>query len=177
MDIKKILALTIIALALFSCMSAASAGLFDFFGGGEVKNQTHTFDGFTLDIPETANVSQSNASSTEGAERHTFTIRMQNESDSSQTYTITVSTSQGSRIVSSVDEYVSNWVSDGASKEGTHGEWTIININGVQKALTSKLTVTYSGYILAKHTGNKLIIIKGTDLNQLEKIADTYKEV
>ena len=89
MDIKKILALTIIALALFSCMSVASAGLFDFFGGGEVKNQTHTFDGFTLDIPETANVSSTNQSET-GVERQFFTIRMQNESDSSKTYTTTV---------------------------------------------------------------------------------------
>ena len=54
MDIKKILALTIIVLAVFSCLSVASAGLFDFLGGGDAKNTTLTFDGFTLSVPDNA---------------------------------------------------------------------------------------------------------------------------
>ena len=33
MDIKKILVIAIIALAVFSCLSAVSAGWFDFLGG------------------------------------------------------------------------------------------------------------------------------------------------
>ena len=51
--------LTIIVLALFSCISASSAG-FNLFDEG--KNQTYQFDGFTLDIPESAKVTYKNES-------------------------------------------------------------------------------------------------------------------
>ena len=93
MDTKKILALTMIVLALFCCIGAASAGLFDFFGGGEVKNQTYTFDGFTLDIPETANVTKTNQSES-GVDRQTYRIKIANESDSSKISTVSVTVSK-----------------------------------------------------------------------------------
>ena len=178
MDTKKILALTMIVLALFCCIGAASAGLFDFFGGGEVKNQTYTFQGFTLDIPETANVTSTNESKT-GVERQSYRIKIANESDSSKTKTVSVVISQGSRVVSSIDEYISNWVSEGAKQEGNFGDWTVININGVpiQGFQNLNITITQTGYVLAKHTGSKLIILKGTDLALLKNMASTYKEV
>ena len=54
MDFKKILALTIIVLAVFSCLSVASAGLFDFLGGDQAKNKTVEFEGFSLSLPDNA---------------------------------------------------------------------------------------------------------------------------
>lgn len=174
MDTKKILALTMIVLALFCCIGAASAGLFDFFGGGEVKNQTYTFQGFTLDIPETANVTSINESKT-GVERQSYRIKIANESDSSKISTVSVTVSKGDRIVSSINEYINNIVNGGGVEEGNYGEWTILNINNLPVAQGS--SATHSGYVLAKHTGEHLIVVKGSDLNQLKKIVSTYKEV
>ena len=175
MNMKKILALTIVVLALFGCMSAASAGLFDWFNSGPA-NQTYTFDGFTLDLPENANITN-NTYNNDGTTRKVSSIELDNSSGGSDYVKVSVAT--GPQLVTSVDEYVSNWVSEGATPEGKYGDWSIININGVKMDFGSNynFNLTYSGYILAKHTGSKLIFIQGDNLAQLKSIVDTYKEV
>ena len=149
MDIKKILTILIIALALFSCMGAASAGLFDFLGGME----SHTFSGFTLDIPSGSNVNE-NYVTINNVTLMTYTIE-------SGSHNLTVYITGGNVV--SKEKYLSNWVSDGATNEGTHGNWTIIKEKD-------------GNYRLAKHGDSKIIEIRGDDLEFLKKIADSYKE-
>ena len=175
MDIKKILALTIVVLALFSCMSVASAGWFDFFGP---SNSTYTFDGFTLDLPENANITDYTDNG-DGYIKKDFDVEWADDSSETGTTYITVSTVTGDSVVTTVDEYVSNWIAEGATSEGEYNGWAIININGVPMDFGDDFdfNITYSGYILAKHTGSKLIMIEGQDLSQLKAIVDTYKEV
>ena len=172
MNIKKILALTVIVLALFSCMSAASAGLFDFFGGE--SNQTYTFNGFTLDIPESAEVSTFNLSRTnsEGyVENYHYTITMENGE------TVNVSSAEGAGIATSIDIYVANLVSGGADLGGTYGDWTIIKTNNIPLSAGDGSIKVNPDYILVKFSGAKIITISGNNLDQLKNIADTYKEV
>lgn len=175
MDIKKILALAIVVLALFSCMSVASAGWFDFFGP---SNSTYTFDGFTLDLPENANITDYTDNG-DGYIKKDFDVEWADENSETGTTYITVSTVTGDSVVTTVDEYVSNWIAEGATSEGEYNGWAIININGVPMDFGDDFdfNITYSGYILAKHTGSKLIMIEGQDLTQLKAIVDTYKEV
>ena len=99
-------------------------------------------------------------------------------SEDGNTTDITVSTVAGGTVVTTVDEYVSNWIAEGATSEGEYNGWAIININGVPMDFGDDFdfNITYSGYILAKHTGSKLIMIEGQDLSQLKAIVDTYKE-
>ncbi|WP_405274084.1 hypothetical protein [Methanobrevibacter sp.] len=52
MDIKKIIALAIVILAVFSCLSAVSAGLFDFLGGDKYLEG----DGAQVKIPSTFSI-------------------------------------------------------------------------------------------------------------------------
>ena len=167
MDIKKILALTIIALALFSCMGAASAGLFDFFGGG--GNQTYTFDGFTLDIPSGATVDQS-TDSDNGVERKIFKVTSDDKN-----FTVTISTGN---IVGSIDEYVANWEAKGGINEGNYSGWTLINLNKAPITTLQQynISLNYTGYIMAKHTGTKLIMIRGEDATFLKNLVGTFKE-
>ena len=176
MDIKKILALTIVVLALFSCMSVASAGWFDFDFFGP-SNATYTFDGFTLDLPDNVNITNYTDNG-DGYIKKDFDIEMEDDSSEFGTSYITVSTVTGDSVVTTVDEYVTNWVNEGATSEGTYNGWSIININGVPMDFGTDydFNLTYSGYILAKHTGTKLIFIEGQDLDQLKAIVDTYAE-
>ena len=177
MNIKKILALTIVVLALFSCMSVASAGWFDFFGS---INDTYTFDGFTLDLPKNTLVTNFTDNG-DGYVKIDFYVNM--PSEDGNTTDITVSTVVGGTVVTTVDEYVSNWIAEGATSEGEYNGWAIINIDNVpydlfdDDEMNDQLNLTYSGYILAKHTGSKLITIEGHDLEQLKSIVDTYKEL
>ena len=116
MDMKKILALAIVVLAVFSCMSVVSAGWFDFLGGG-TNNATFTFDGFTLDLPENANITNETTVE-DNYEQILYEINWTDDGSKDTTY-ISVCSANGSDLVDSVDEYVSNWVSEGAKSEGT----------------------------------------------------------
>ncbi|MCR5026476.1 MAG: hypothetical protein K6A34_03420 [Methanobrevibacter sp.] len=151
MDIKKILALTIIALALFSCVSVASAGLFDFLSGGEMES--HTFSGFTLDIPSGSKVNENYVS----ANNHS--LRTYNIESSKQNFTINVI--EGN-VVSKVS-YITKWITNGAKNEGNHGDWTIIKEEN-------------NSYHLIKHGNSRIIEISGSDLDFLKKVASSYKE-
>ena len=178
MDIKKILALTVIVLAVFSCMNVASAGLFDFLlGPSEAANQTYAFDGFTLDIPETANVTK-NVTVGDGYNQTDYSINWTSGDNSKNVTNIGVSVAKGSVIVTTAEEFVYNWVADGAKSLGNYSGWSVIDVNGVPVKLFQDygLNFTYSGYMLAKHTGSELIVIEGDDLALLKNIADTYKK-
>lgn len=180
MNVKKFLAITVIVFTVFCCLSVSSAGLFDFLGGGEVKNATFTFDGFTLDLPENANITN-NTTTNNSITSNEFEIKWTNGGNENNTTKIYIDTSVGSNLVPTVDEYVNNCVKDGAKSEGKYGNWSIININGVKnkafESLDIELNITYSGYIFAQMKDSKLITIEGQDLDELKHIVDTYKEV
>ncbi len=151
MDIKKILALTIIALALFSCMGAASAGLFDFLFEATEK---HNFNGFTLDIPDGSKVRQYSLPNVGNYTLKAYIVK-------SDKHNLTVYVSEGSNLK---EKYLSNWVSDGATNVGSHGNWKIIK----EKS---------GSYCLVKYGNTRTVELHSKDLDFLKRVADSFKEV
>ena len=173
MNIKKILALTIVVLALFGCMSAASAGLFDWFKS-EPANETYNFTVCSFQLPENASIT--NYTKTYGGtyQEKIYTASFGSVEDNNKG-TATIVIMNGSTLVTSINEFIKNWESDGGVSEGTYGDWCIINIDNV--TLSDYTNSTFNGYILAKHNGNNIVSIRGENLTMLKKIVDTYQPI
>ncbi len=152
------MALAIIVLAVFFCMSAASAGLFDF--GGDKLSQTYKFDGFTLNLPQNAEVVPTNH--THQSSKGVYNgVEYEIKSDSQN---FTVSVDKGEGIGENITEYISIWEEDGATNEGSYGDWSIMKLaNGK--------------YRLAKFEGSTVITISGNNLDFLKNVTDTYKKI
>ncbi|MCR5026480.1 MAG: hypothetical protein K6A34_03440 [Methanobrevibacter sp.] len=170
MDIKKILALLIIALALFSCLGAASAGLFDFFGGGP-KNQTYTFDGFTLDLPEGSQINDTKQSSA-GINFHEYLVFFPTNANGTS---INVIIYTGDNLVKTVDEYVNSLTTNGAKFVDKYGNWSIVDVRNFTSPTEHNTNVT--GYLIITRTPNSFVVIRGDSPEQLKGIVDTYKTV
>ena len=169
MDTKKILALTLIVLELFSCMSVASAGWFDWFGGSkELQNQTYTIEGMKVDLPE--NATMFNISSTSnGVYSNTYYISWGNASDGNNG-SIDIGYATGSNLVRSADEFIQNWADLGAKSEGSYKDWVIINRDGVPYSSGSG---SYSGYILGNYRNGSMYLLMGDNLTFLKSVIDT----
>ena len=164
MNIKKILALAIVVLALFSCLNVASAGIFDVFdniGGDSGGNETFTINGFTVDLPKGSTISDSK-STEDGVTTESYYVSLKDSSKS-----VTIEVFYGPNCVDTVDEYVSNWLSNGSGQSfGYYNGWAVI------KEGTGSSTM----YELVIQDGSRFISIYGDDLPLLKSIADTYKK-
>ena len=164
MNYKKILSLTIVVLAIFCCINAASAGFLDFLGGEPAAtNQTFNFSGYSLVFPSDAAITNDSYTTESGIEVDSYIV-----SASGDTYIIEVS--KGSAMVTSAQEYARNMVNnDGASINNSYGNWTVIDF-------TSAGNTTYSNYVLANYIDGTLFEIQGDDLDKMKSIVDTFKK-
>ena len=167
MDIKKILALTIIVLAVFSCMSVASAGLFDFLGGDDAKNTTLTFDGFTLSVPDNAKM-VNNTTVQNGINFKEYGVEYNNGNDTF----LFVLLANGTGMINSADTYKNNWISLGAKDGGNYRGWSIIDMS----TLESQQSKDSMKYAFVKKTNSSFVVLGGPDLAELKKVSDTFKE-
>lgn len=171
MDIKKVLALAIIVLAVFSCMTTVSAGLFDFLGGGDqVKNATYKFDGFTLTFPEGATF-KNNTTELTGItfDQRAFAF----QPDAKNTVCMIALKANGSGTVKSVEAYKNAALAQGATDGGKFGDWTIIdfhNTTGVKSTNSS-----FFGLVKERPDGS-FVVLEGEKLDDIKKVAGTYKE-
>lgn len=170
MKFNKIATLAIIVLAAFLCLNVASAGLFDFLGGGqpEIVNETYTLGGFSVELPKNTSIINFTTNE-EGVNGTTYFI--QDYAHNNTTCSITVG--EGSNLVTSIDDYVQNMLDKGAIKQENHGNWTVLNLNNYRFEDGSK----DSGYVLAMHEGSRIIMMRGQDLGYLQNLSDTYKKV
>lgn len=171
MKLNKIATLAIIVLAAFLCLNVASAGLFDFLGGGEpeIVNETYTLDGFSVVLPKNTSIINFTLPNNDGVNGTTYYIQDYAHNNT----TCSISVGEGSNLVTSIDDYVQNMLDKGAIKEANHGNWTVLNVNNYRFDDGSK----DSGYVLAMHEGSRIITISGEDLGYLQNLSDTYKKV
>ncbi len=165
MDRKKIFAIAIVVFAVFCCLSVASAGLFDFLGGGSAPaNKTVTFDKvFSLQLPGDAVITNKTTNSTIVEVRHDIT-------SNATKLDCRVTTSNGT-LIKSAQEYAESIVASSGKSLGNHSGWIELNTTSVPDEITPMK------FVLTKSEGNNLITIEGNNLTQIEHIADTYKKV
>lgn len=166
MNMKKILAIAILVLAVISCMNVASAGFFDFLtGNSQPETEMYKFDGFSLELPKdsTAVENQTNV-----AGIHVKSSILTSKAANSTLY---VASLTGDNLVSSADEYVNIWVAEGASDAGKYKDWSVADLSTVKDQNT-----TYGKFMLVKHDGSQIVLLEGDNLTSLKNIADTYKK-
>lgn len=168
MDRKKIFAIAIVVFAVFCCLSVASAGLFDFLGGGSapVKNKTVTFEkAFSVQLPEDS-VIKNNTTINDGT-IYEITYYIHSNSTNS-TYRVTTS---NATLAGDAQAYAEKVVASSGKAIGNHSKWMELNTTKVPDQITPM------NYILTMSDNGQLFTIQGNNLSQLEHVADTYKKV
>ena len=74
-------------------------------------------------------------------------------------------------IAKSKEVFVNNLVSNGAVLIENHGNWSLLDVNGLPRSNGGN----YSGYSITTHTGDALILIRSSDVELLKRVVDTYK--
>ena len=176
MNIKKILILTIIVLAVFSCLSVANAGVFDFLGGDAQQNATYKFDGFTLDFAKDAEFANTTTKLPTGEAKIYAAKYEPNGKDSK---VIVIEALSGEGFSKSIDEFKNTWIADGAKDMGSYNNWTILDFQSMSKSTIDSygIDLNTTSYGMAIHSGSKVIVIEGNDLEEMKKVADTFKEI
>ena len=167
--------LIIIAIAVIVVI-AAVVGFFVFSGGQQdIVYEPYSFYGCTFDLPEnTSMLLEFNDTSSGGVQIDTYGFNYKsnnrNISEYNESFYVELEIAHGGNIISSVADYVSNVAKDGAVKEGTYGDWTIINIENYSS------TYDYPGdYFLVSTDGSAFYNLCGDDLVILKEIADSFK--
>ena len=172
MNKKRIFAIAIVALVVFCCLNVASAGWFDFLGGGSqtVNNKTVSFDNiFSLQLPEDAVITKN--TTINNTEVGILEIT-HNVSSNSSNYTGRITTCNGPGLVGTAGIYANNLVSNGGALLPAHGDWTVINTTAINNT-----DIAPYNYILAIRDEANLLTIEGDNLTQLEQMADTYIKI
>ena len=167
MNKKKIFAVAIVVLAVFCSLSVASAGLFDFLGGGSqtVSNKTVSFDSFTLQLPE--DTTFNNRTALDDGQIKVMIFEAQSKAANMN---IRVSTTTGQGLIHSAQRYADNMVADGGVILENHSGWIVLDLSHASQ------TETPMKYLLTLHDGSCLITIEGNNVTELEHIADTYQK-
>ena len=134
------------------------------------NNEPYTFEGFTLDLPKDCSVSNTTTTDEED-----YTVNSYEIHSDKLDYPVTVKVMKGANLVSSAEEFAVNVMDThpGATTLPSHGQWKTINCTKVNVNGQS----VNQGYVMAYHTGDKLVAIVCEDLDLLNEIADTFKEI
>lgn len=167
MNRKKIFAIAILVLAVFCCLSVASAGFLDFLGGGSqtVNNKTVSFDGFTLQLPE--DTTFNNRTPLDDGQ---IKVTIFEAKSKAANMDIRVTTTTGPGLIHSAQRYADNMVDDGGAILENHSGWIVLDLTHANQ------TETPMKYLLTLHDGSCLITIEGNNVTELERIADTYQK-